>query len=255
MLASQLCKQADFETAVYQAWAKSWEQPIVYKRKQWEFFFICQALGNVRGKHGLGFGVGREPMAARLVKAGAHVLATDRPSPGVWAQSNQHAGGLADIPYGGIVTERQFRQRASFRPVDMNHIPRDLRDGTFDFVWSSSAMDHLGGLYHGLAFVYNAMSCLRPGGIAAHTTEFNLSSNDKTLDNGDLVLFRQRDIERLANELTAAGHKIELDLARGDMPHDLHISQPPYDKEPHLRLEIANFHFTSIGLVIQRGGG
>lgn len=254
---SQLCKQADFETAVYRQWCDLWGQPIVYHRKQWEFVFIARALetaGVLQGRHGLGFGVGRDPLAARLAALGAHVLATDLPgNGGAWNQSNQHAGTLEDIPYEGIITKRQFNKRVSFRPVDMNRIPADLRDGTFDFLWSSSALDHLGSLYHGLAFIYNAMACLKPGGIAVHTTEFNVSSNDKTLDAGGVVLFRQWDIERLANELTAAGHKIELDLTRGNGPHDLDIDKPPYRKEPHIRLMIGNYVSTSIGLVITKG--
>ena len=52
----------------------------------------------------------------------------------------------------------------------MNHLPDDLRG--FDFTWSSCALEHLGTLAAGADFVVAQMDCLRPGGVAVHTTEF-----------------------------------------------------------------------------------
>ena len=57
-----------------------------------------------------------------------------------------------------------------FRAVDMNDIPPDLRG--FDFTWSSCALEHLGTLRAGADFVVEQMTCLRPGGVAVHTTEY-----------------------------------------------------------------------------------
>ena len=46
-------------------------------------------------------------------------------------------------------------------------------------------------------FVINSMRVLKPGGVAVHTTEFNLSSNDDTIEARDLCVYRRRDIELL----------------------------------------------------------
>ena len=63
-----------------------------------------------------------------------------------------------------------YAKRASFIPVDMNPLPAELLRGTFDFTWSSSSLEHVGTCELGLEFFLNAMSALKPGGIALHTT-------------------------------------------------------------------------------------
>ena len=87
----------------------------------------------------------------------------------------------------------------------MRNLPTHLL--SFEFTWSSCALEHLGSLRAGLDFIVESMRCLRPGGIAVHTTEFNLISNDETLEIDWLSIYRRRDIEKVAAELRAAGHK------------------------------------------------
>lgn len=100
-----------------------------------------------------------------------------------------------------------------------------------------------------------SLKTLRPGGLAVHTTEFNLSSNDATFEHPTLSLFRKRDIEDLYARLIAAGHKVwPLNLHPGTGPADAHIDLPPYGT-PHLKLEVASYVTTSIGLVVEKGGG
>ena len=133
----------------------------------------------------------------------------------------------------------------------MNAISEDLTG--FDFVWSSCAFEHLGSIERGLAFVTRAMRCLKPGGIAVHTTEFNLSSNGPTVESRDLSVFRRQDIERLVRELEAAGHRVwPLNLNPGNGPVDRYVDVPPYRSEPHLKLRLDRFVITSIGLAIER---
>ena len=66
-LISQACTDAQLRTAAYRAWGDRLRVPQIYvHRKQWEWFYIAQALeesGVVRpGARGLGFGVGNEPL-------------------------------------------------------------------------------------------------------------------------------------------------------------------------------------------------
>jgi hypothetical protein len=68
-------------------------------RKFWEFAYISQCLeerGMLQpGRRGLGFGVGREPLASVFAKRGCAIVATDLAANAAtrlgWAQSNQHA--------------------------------------------------------------------------------------------------------------------------------------------------------------------
>ncbi|MFZ6873471.1 hypothetical protein ACO0LF_15555 [Undibacterium sp. Di27W] len=82
--------------------------------------------------------------------------------------------------------------------------------GKFDFLRSSCAFEHLGSIEHGKEFGYNAMHWLKPGGHTVHTTKFNLSSNEETLETVDAVLYRKRDIADIITALRAQGHHIEM---------------------------------------------
>ena len=85
-----------------------------------------------------------------------------------------------------------------------------------------------------------------------HTTEFNLSSDADTVDNTGTVLFRRKDIQRLADELTAQGHRVSLNFDNGNGFADYYVDLPPYKQDIHLRLQIAGYTATSIGLIIQK---
>ena len=94
---------------------------------------------------------------------------------------------------------------------------------------------------------------LKAGGIAVHTTEFNLSSNEQTFDTPGLSLYRQRDIEQLAQKLRKSGHKIELNLTRGDHPMDAIISDETSPWELNLKVALCGYHVCSVGLIIEKG--
>jgi hypothetical protein len=204
------------------------------------------------GRRGLGFGVGQEPLTALFASFGCILIATDlneeKARQTGWVDTHQHAGGLAILNQHRLCDPIAFQQRVQFRYVDMNAIPPDLRD--FDFTWSSCSFEHLGSINKGLHFLENQMACLRPGGVAVHTTEFNVSSDQETIDHGGVVLFRRRDIEKAAARLRIKGHAIDLDFDPGHGPADEYIDLPPYTHLPHLKLQLGNYVTTSIGLAI-----
>ena len=135
----------------------------------------------------------------------------------------------------------------------MNAIPADLVD--FDFTWSSCAFEHLGSIEAGLDFFANSLDCLKPGGIAVHTTELNLSSNNITLDRSDTVIFRRRDFEALAERLAAEGHDvIPMTFDSGDNDVDRMIDLPPYCQDPHLKLQLMRWVTTSFGMIVRKKG-
>ncbi|MCL4552350.1 MAG: hypothetical protein M1305_02175, partial [Candidatus Marsarchaeota archaeon] len=119
---------------------------------------------------------------------------------------------------------------------------------------SSCALEHLGTIEEGIEFVLKQMACLRPGGIAVHTTEFNVSSNRSTLKAGPTVLFRKKDLQRLSRLLKSNGDSMNLDCTLGTTEADNHIDRPPWSGA-HLRLEHDGYVITSFGLVIRKGNG
>jgi len=229
-------------------------------RKMWEWLFIAEALSErgllEPGRRGLGFGVGKEPLVALFASYGCEVLATDQPpeqaATSGWTDSQiEWAGGLEGLNEDGLCPPDVFERNATYRHVDMNQIPPDLRG--FDFTWSSCAFEHLGSLAAGADFVLAQMACLRPGGIGVHTTEYTVSSNETTIDSGATVLYRRRDIEALARRLRRAGHAIDVDFTEGTTPEDLHVDTPPYTNV-HLRTTLGEYVTTSLALVIEKDG-
>jgi len=259
MLQSKMCTQEQLELPAFQDWAERLgETRGRLHRKIWEYCFIAEALSErdlLRpGVTGLGFAVGSEPLASLFCSLGVQVLATDMDAELAkqqgWVDTNQHASGLETLNTRDICPSDTFAENCSFRPVDMNAIPDDLRQ--FDFVWSSCAFEHLGSIDHGLEFVYQAMSCLKPGGVAVHTTEFNCASDDDTVAEGQTVIFRRRDFEALAIRLRADGYEVDLDFSDGTLPADQAVDAPPYGHQVHLKIELGQYVTSSYGLVIRK---
>jgi SAM-dependent methyltransferase len=259
---STVCREQHFRMPLYRYWCSSIKEQPRLHRKQWEFVYICQALYErgllMPGRKGLGFGVGKEPLPALFASYGASILASDLDLNTAkdlgWVDTSQHSNDLSELNTLGLCEEEMFKLAVKFRNIDMNFVPKDLHD--FDFCWSSCAFEHLGSISKGLDFVRASVDTLKPGGIAIHTTELNLSSNTDTLDNNpSFVIFRRRDLEALATSLEKDGHWVEpIDFYSGDDPIEQLIDMPPYIHEPHLRLELAGKYVsTSIGLIIHRG--
>lgn len=260
LLKSCPCTRTQLEAPAFQEWVtKLHDPPGLLARKLWEWAYICQALAE-RGmlapnRRGLGFAVGREPLVALFAAHGCDLLATDLAEDGRassrWSGAHQHAAGLEALNERGICPPEEFAKRVQFRTVDMNRIPGDLRD--FDFVWSSCAFEHLGSIRRGKRFIRRMTRCLRPGGVAVHTTEFNVLSNRRTLDHHQDVLFRRRDVEEMARWLNGRGHCVELDFTLGETSEDWQIDRPPYGRMPHLKLQIGEYVSTSYGLIVEIG--
>ncbi len=256
---SQMCTSHQMAEPIYAQWCARFGDPPIWHRKQWEFVFILRALeyhGALRsGARGLGFGVGIEPLSSLFASMGCHVMATDLAADDdraqVWNDTFQLGGNLRQIHNAYLCAEADFYERVSYRAVDMNAIPADLTD--FDFTWSSCAFEHLGSIEAGLQFFANSLKCLKPGGVAVHTTELNLSSNGLTLDNNDTVIFRRRDFETLAERLLAEGHDVmPITFDSGDAEVDRVIDLPPYSNDPHLKLQLMRWVTTSFGMIVRK---
>lgn len=257
---SSPCRQSSFEEPYFAYWTQRLGEPLRYHRKLWEFVFICQALHERKvirpGARGLGFGVGSEPLSAFFASQGCQILATDMDVTAAeqmgWTATNQHAVGKEALRKPALCPDDLFDRNVDFRPCDMNQVPDDLVD--FDFCWSACALEHLGSIEQGLAFIERSIDCLKPGGWAIHTTEFNTASNTDTIDNLGTVLFRKRDFQTLAARLKAKGHKVvPFDFNVGDGPIDRFIDVPPYRAQPHLHMVLSGFSTTSFGIIVRRG--
>lgn len=257
---SQACTGEQFLEAPYAAWCSAIGESPRFHRKQWEFCYILQVLAchdmMQEGRRGLGFGVGREPLVSALAARGAEIVATDAAPDSAaaqfWSRADQFSETLSLLNERRLCPPDLFARKVRHLPVDMNAIPEHLVG--FDFCWSACALEHLGSIDAGLAFIVNSLKTLRPGGLAVHTTELNCRSDRRTLTKGETVLFRKSDFKRLAEQLTAAGHTIELTFDLGLLSVDKHIDVPPYSSNDHLKLRLEGHVTTSFGLVITKAG-
>ncbi len=256
---SELCKAKDIQSEWYKKWCTELKEEPKFHRKQWEYTYIMQALWEreciKEGKKGLAFAVGTEPLPSIFAKYGCQILATDiHPEKGTelgWTNANQLCFGIEDLNIRQLCDDTTFFERVKYCPVDMNNIPEEVKG--YDFNWSSCSFEHLGTIEKGLAFLKNQLNTLKPGGWAVHTTEYNISSNDQTLDNNNTVIFRAKDIEHIVGILRKDGHLVEeLDYSFGGLPEDFYVDLFPYKGDTHLRLQIGEYVATSIGLIIQK---
>jgi SAM-dependent methyltransferase len=273
-LESKATRQADIESPWFAYWCSQLKIPVTYHRKVWEYCFLLQALHDANmleaGRRGLGFACGEEPIPSYLASSGIDVTATDLEPEKVagrgWAETGQHTSSIEKLWYSNLVEREAFDKHVKLKYVDMNAIPSTLTG--YDFCWSICSLEHLGSIEQGLKFIENSLRVLRPGGLAVHTTEFNISNDGPTIDHWPTVLFQKKHFESVAERLRNQGHWVApLNFDFGDGPIDNFIDVPPYDwdrlsahghlsgqKEhpAHLKLAIDGFPCTCFGMVIRK---
>jgi len=261
--ASQICNMEFFGLPLFQYWMELLKiAPRIY-RKYWEFVYIAQALYEngmlMPGKYGLGLACGKEPLPALFAAMGCRILATDLDANDAraaeWIAGDQNSmNSLESLNEQGVCPPEQFAERVAFRAMDMNDIPEELC-AKFDFTWSCCAVEHIGGMEKSLKCLAESMKTLKSGGIAVHTFEFNLSSNEDTCFDPGCFVFRKCDVESVAQTLQAAGHEVfPLNFKIGPYFADNFVDMPPFKQhDVHLRLMIGNFVASSFGLIVRKG--
>jgi len=262
---SQLCNQDFWKFPFYQYWCEQLKTKPKMHRKQWEWVYVAQVLFEngflKQGSKSLCFAAGQEPLPALFANLGCKIMATDldinTETAKNWAVSGENSeNNINNLNKDGICPSNLFEQNVQFRCVDMNNIPDDLND--FDFNWSCCAFEHLGGIKQGLDFLVNNLKTLRDGGLAVHTSEFNLTSNEETLESKDLCIFREKDYREITEKLQQMGHYVyPLNFEKGGGILDNYIDIPPVDISPfqldfHLRLNLSGFVSTSFGIIVKK---
>jgi SAM-dependent methyltransferase len=168
----RFCKIADIEDwqdQDFQVTASLLNLP-TRDRKSWEFIQVyngLQQLGLLNGESSaIGLGVGSEPLIYAFTNVCQQVVATDLYESENWstaAMTTQAVYQLNPFPYQA--------DRLLVQQMDMTQIA--YPDQSFDFVWSCCSIEHVNN-FQDLHKVYAEIHrVLKPGGIAALTTEYN----------------------------------------------------------------------------------
>ena len=234
----------------------------------WEDAYVVQCLWErgclEAGKRGLGFAVGTEALPSLFVSCGARITATDLSTEDErsrgWSRTHQHASNIEVLWKPQLVDREEFLKNCSFEFADMTDIPSKF-DGQFDFCWSVCAFEHLGSLQNGLEFVRQATRSLKPGGVAVHTTEYNVDDGE-TIDNWATVLYQKKHFATLKAMIEAAGCRlVDIDFDAGHEFFDSYVDLPPYPHDasgladpqpPHVKLSVDGFRATSIAIIVEK---
>lgn len=266
MLKSQNIISSDFESKWYKSWAKKLQQTesgkgnfMLRSNKFWQNAIMAQIIYDENilrtGMHCIGFGVGKERLPALFASYGVAVSATDQDFTKQRAQewnNDQLAHGAFSLNEDGICDPKIFKANVSFSALDMTKIPKKYND-TYDFLWSNCALGHLGSINKSLNFIEQSLACLKPGGLAVHTTELNIISDTETAMSGNTVIFRISDIYKLCDDLVSKGYICSpFRLDPSQRPADQHISLNPQWGTDHTKILVEGHLATQIVLVIKR---
>ncbi len=172
---SKACDAEDFfDPVLLDAIATIRQVPSLH-RKQWEYAILVRNMGACGALHdqadALGLACESEPAIFHAATKARSVLATD-----LYAGSNDPAQWRAGQLREADVFERSPfpypRERLTVKTMDMRKI--EAKDESFDLVWSSSSIEHLGSTAEIRASLREVARVLRPGGVHLFTTEWKL---------------------------------------------------------------------------------
>lgn len=253
---SQLCTNAQFNEPVFERWLSAADLPRRNSHFQWGFVYILQALERYGvlqpGAKGVGFGVHADsPIPALLAGLGCEVLVTAPIEHIEVFDADKDECRRRAFRRESICSNGVFDQAVRFRSVDVAQVPEDVSG--FDFCWSQSLLENFGSRERGLEFIANSMACIKMGGISVHTTSRYLPSGIDVPDDASDVVFRKKDIERLALDLVSHGHEVAQISYANDSGLDvayIEHSSSVYGKSSSER---GRYNVTSFGLISRRG--
>jgi SAM-dependent methyltransferase len=141
-----------------------------------------------------------------------------------------------------------------FAPLDMTNLrPLAEQRGSFDFMWSSCVVEHLGGYQITDRFILESLELLRPGGVAVHTTELNFLDVISPIEFPGCTFFTKAWVRNLGKLVAQAGARlIPLNPSCGPDPMDGVVDFPPFSWKSHMKvvIESGSILTTSVGLII-----
>jgi SAM-dependent methyltransferase len=265
---SKVCDAADFFTGefIHTVNQELCEAPRMH-RKQWEFAMIYLSLmrrGMLDGgKAGLSMGSGRERLLYAIARRAGHLTATD-----LYSSASLWDCAQASDPDDYIRKSKPFPvddSRLSALHMDMRKLEFD--DGSFDFAYSSCALEHIGQDEDFLQHLHEVHRVLKDGGVYVFTTEFTFDPETIPIKNNYLFsadhLNRIIDASRFSAEMHCDARITEQstnfplpgqveDLAFAGSGHFLG-SLFEFGVIPHVQLLQGKHAFTSCLLVLRKG--
>ena len=237
-----------------------------FHRKQWEFAMILLALrqrGALRPDAvGLSMGAGKERLLYAVARGVRRVVATD-----LYDAGTEWDTARTDDPDQYIKQDKPFPvddAKLEGRRMDMRSL--DFDDETFDFCYSSCAIEHIGGREDFLRHLAEAHRVLKPGGVYALTTE--LHYGPETIEHPHNYYFAPPDLRDLIADCdVVADPEIDARIAH----HRINYPLPPnldalcfegpdrlgtrlLGEAAHVQLLLGRHPFSSVAVALRKDG-
>jgi SAM-dependent methyltransferase len=264
---NKLCDAADwFRPEVDRIIRDDFEDVPRFHRKQWEFAVIYRELeqrGLLRDDcSGISFGSGTEHLLYSIARRVKHIWATDLyGATAAWDIVRTESAlelirSRAPFPYP--------EERISAKTMDMREI--DFPDGTFDFAYSSCAIEHIGKRDDFIRHLREVSRVLKPGGVYAFTTE--LTYADRTVELEGNYYFSRSLLEDIIRgsgldsdpefDASLTDHRINtplpVELSFGFNDGEGRFNEKLFGLLCHVQLAWANVAFTSCVVVLRKTG-
>ena len=237
-----------------------------FHRKQWEFAMILLALRRGGVLHpdavGLSMGSGKERLLYAVAQHVQRVVATD-----LYDLQTEWETAHTQDPDRYIKEDKPFPvDDAKLQGLRMDMRSLDFEDRTFDFCYSSCAIEHIGGRDDFLKHLAEVYRVLKDGGIYALTTE--LHYGPETIEHAHNYYFSPAYVaDLLAASCFSYEPEIDARLARHrinyPLPQNLEtlasggpdgLAHRYFGEAPHVQLLLGKHPFGSLSLVLRKDG-
>lgn len=261
-----LCKVAnvnDFETEEFKSLFEEndlgyvsmfpFARPSILNRKTWEIGMAMISLEKTGvlkpDSEILGIGVAKEQTISMLSNKVKRVFATDiYLDPGTWHEWYEKDLLLNPKKY---MDANYNNKRVVWQHVDGRELPYE--DNSFDAIFSCSSIEHFGDEADIRKAIQEANRVLKPGGIAAISTEYKIDGDGDGFHN--VQLFNKERIERVwIDEIDWKLYQ-DIDYSLDDTEYidfekSIHDSNYRNNAHPHIKLDNGKYKWTSVHLTL-----
>lgn len=262
---SKVCDAADwFDSEFQQIIKHELKEFPRFHRKQWEFALIFLALRRLgllnERSTGLSMGGGNERVLYSIARYVKKLFVTD-----LYSDSTGWDCARTDDPNEFIKISKPFDvDDSKIEALRMDMRDLQFEDNTFDFCYSSCAIEHIGD-YDDFVKHFNEVNrCLKDGGVYVLTTEFQFEN--KTIKDPNNYIFAPNYLKDILNNIDLSlivEPMVSLSEHEANLPLPVNVNKlfktgslesqkdnfPVY---PHTLLLRGRYPFTSISFILKK---
>ncbi|MCW9065560.1 MAG: class I SAM-dependent methyltransferase [Ignavibacteriaceae bacterium] len=262
---SKICDAADwFNTEFHSIILNELKESPRFHRKQWEFAMIFLALRKLgclnENMTGLSLGGGNERVLYSIAQHVKKLIVTD-----LYDEDTTWDCAKTKDPDEYIKASKPFEvdlSKIKALAMDMRYL--DFEDNTFDFCYSSCAIEHIGNFDDFVQHLDEVYRVLKEDGVYVFTTEFKIGG--ETIEDQNNFIFSSSYLKEIFNSIKLTpDFDADINLVHHEIntPLPANVKNLCYNKEesfndgimknyPHLFLLRGKYPFTSIQFVMRK---